>query len=398
MTSRPPFSYPVPHSTFIPLSYESTTASSNALKRKRSKSLATNPDGDDGDEPDSDGDGQHDENADATHLRGPGERISHALQIPSLTRTPADETVEYALEFDSAFGEKRKTLARNLDHRIRNAGYADDITEALPPVQPITLQAKHMDHVNTILHLCLLRRDWRRAKRAFKLLLMSDPERDTKNLRLRRIWKLGVEILSWEVDHDQSAAARESTSSSGSSANDSVVKRDYTKVFEYINRLVIMYPHYRHYTIGKGVNATTIMPILLHFEVLDLQERLTAALAKGPDSVADVLGVITGIIAATDRLKGLQESPPWIDMAELWRLRGQLHIWAADLSASLLNDDKGYLRHRMLAHRVAWKMKERGLPGWEELTFGDQAIESDDEDGVSAHAWNPAKEQEWSES
>ncbi|KAK6340846.1 hypothetical protein TWF696_009165 [Orbilia brochopaga] len=388
MTSRPAFSYPVPHSTFIPLSYESVTTSGRILKRKRTKSLATNPDGDDGDEPDDDGtEPQHDENEDATAAAA-----SHALQIPSLTRTPADETVEYALDFDPIYGEKRKALGRTLEHRIRNAGYADDITEALPPVQPVSLQAKHMDHVNTILHICLLRRDWKRAKRAFKLLLMSDTERDTNNLRLKRIWKLGVEILSWEVDH---SAAEESTSSGGGGgASDRVVKRDYTKVFEYINRLVIMYPHYRHYTVGKGVNATTIMPILLHFEVVALQERLAAALDKGPNSVGDVAGVLTGITATTDRLKTLQETPPWIDMLELWKLRGQLHNWAADLSSSLLKDEKEYVRHRVLAHRVAGKMKERGLAGWEEFTLGDQASVSDDDD-EEISAWDLTQDKKW---
>ncbi|KAJ6262343.1 hypothetical protein Dda_3150 [Drechslerella dactyloides] len=389
MTSRPAFSYPVPHSTFIPLSYESVTTSGRTLKRKRTKSLATNPDGgdnDDADGPDDDsGQLQHDEDEDATHLRGVGPAAtpwtptaSRALQVPTLTRTPADETAEYALDFDSIYGEKRKVLGRTLEHRIRNAGYADDITEALPPTQPVSLQAKHIDHVNTILHVCLLRRDWERAKRAFRLLLLSDPERDTKNLRLKRIWKLGVEILSWEVDH----SVTEGDASSGSS---DFVKRDYTKVFEYINRLIIMYPHYRHYTVGKGVNATTMMPILLHFEVLTLQERLMAALIKGPDSLGEIAGVVSGIVAATDRLKTLQETPPWIDMADLWRLRGQLHIWAADLSSSLLLDDNGYMRHRISAHRVAQKMKERGIIGWEEFLFGDQETMSD---GDELPAWD----------
>ncbi|EWC46207.1 hypothetical protein DRE_04585 [Drechslerella stenobrocha 248] len=308
----------------------------------------------------------------ARHASASGQRVL----VPTLSRTPMNRDDEddddENEDYETAFDGRRKTLGRALEHRIRNSGFADDIMEGVAPLQP---KAQHMNHVNTILHVCILRRDWARAKRAFKLLLRSDREQDVTHLRLKNIWKMGVEILSWETKERPAL-----TGSPGTRADDcEEAPRDYTKVMEYMGRLVIMYPYYKHYVIGKGVNATTIMPILMHFEVLALQERLSIALANNDNQLAGILAVVSGILAATNRLKVLQETPPWIDMVDLWKLRGQLHIWAADLSARLLNDTKTHVRHRILAHRVARKMRERGLSGWEEFIFGDEEAVLDDE-------------------
>ncbi|KAF3906603.1 hypothetical protein ABW20_dc0108826 [Dactylellina cionopaga] len=374
MTSKPVFSYPVPHSTFIPISYESITTSGQTRKRKRTKSLATNPsDIQEEEDEDEAEDSAQDENKDTSQnadggLRGLAspDRMPttaswtptnpRAIHLPALT-TDADDKDDHAFDDDSMSDGKSKALGRSLEHRIRNAGYADDIVQALPPLQPTSLQAKHMNHVNTILHICLLRRDWKRAKRAFRLLLLSDSETDVKNLRLKRIWKLGVEILSWESEQQ----------AQDTDANTTPTNTNYTKAMEYMNRLVIMYPHYKHYVVGKGVNATTILPILMHFEILALHEKLSTALTSGETNV--IVEVISGTEAVTERLQTLQETPPWVDMADLWKLRGQLNNWAADLSLRLLNDDAGYTKYRILSHAVARKMKERGISGWEEFMF-----------------------------
>ncbi|KAK6528916.1 hypothetical protein TWF694_004145 [Orbilia ellipsospora] len=402
MTSQPAFTYPIAHSTFIPVSYQSVTTSGQIRKRKRTKSLGTEPGQDDGDD---NGDGDNadqasdreeardvaqDENRNASQrqqsstssgggLRSLASQAQTATAAPwapvnALTVASADDkSNDENNTSDDQSEEKSKPGRGNIEHRIRNAGYGADITDALPPIQPSSLQAKHMSHLNTILHLCLLRRDWKRAKRAFKLLLLSDSQTDVRNLRLKGIWKLGVEILSWEEEEITAPDNRE----------DSSPKRDYTKAVEYMNRLVIMYPHYKHYVIGKGVNATTILPILMHFEIFALHEKLSTALTSGEATV--VIEVIAGITAVTDRLKSLQETPPWVDMGELWKLRGQLYTWAADLSLRLLNDEGTHIKYKILGHKLALKMKERRISGWKEFAFeyDGEIIDEDDDNDIA---------------
>ncbi|KAK6350895.1 hypothetical protein TWF718_004078 [Orbilia javanica] len=383
MTSKPVFSYPVPHSTFIPLSYESVTASGQTRKRKRTKSLATNAS-------DNLGEGEEEEHEQEQEqkqgkakgvqgpalgggndagLRGLATPRDHAPTAATLIASldnfddeMLDDDDDDVDDDDDIIDGKRNRLASNLEHRIRNAGYADDILERLPPVQPTSLQAKHLSNINTLLHLCIIRRDWERAKRAFRLLLLSDSETDVKNLRLKTIWKLGVEILSWEHQHLVDSENQRDTDGPGDT---SASKRSYAKAVEYMNRLIIMYPHYKHYVVGRGVNATTILPVLMHFEILALHEKLSTALKSGELDV--ILEVISGINAVTERLKTLQETPPWVDMESLWRLRGQLYFWAADLSLMLLNDEEGHVKYRIAGHKLSLKMKERGLSGWEEF-------------------------------
>ncbi|EGX43676.1 hypothetical protein AOL_s00215g412 [Orbilia oligospora ATCC 24927] len=398
MTSKPVFSYPIPHSTFIPLSYESVTASGQTRKRKRTKSLATNAseniegEEEEGEEGEEQAQNKEEEeegpvskagnDAGLRSLATPRDRVPTAAswaptgahKLPPALTTNSDNTDDEMLDGDDEDADdddddddiidgKRKRLASNLEHRIRNAGYADDIMERLPPTQPTSLQAKHLSNINTLLHLCILRRDWGRAKRAFRLLLLSDSETDVKNLRLKTIWKLGVEILSWEYQRPVDVDSQHETDGSGDTNSS---KRSYAKAVEYMDRLVIMYPHYKHYVVGKGVNATTILPILMHFEILALHEKLSTALKSGESGV--VLDVISGIEALVERLKTLQETPPWVDMGDLWRLRGQLYTWAADLSLMLLNDQEGHIRYKIAGHKLSQRMKERGLPGWEEYS------------------------------
>ncbi|KAK6534530.1 hypothetical protein TWF281_005844 [Arthrobotrys megalospora] len=393
MTSKPVFSYPVPHSTFIPISYESVTASGQTRKRKRTKSLATNASDNIEEEEEQekekeavlqDGDDVGLRNLAASQGRTPTTvpwtpTNAHA-PLSALTSGSGDidemlDDGDDVADDDDNFDGKRKGLTNNLEHRIRNAGYADDIIEALPPTQPTSLQAKHLSNINTLLHLCILRRDWGRAKRAFRLLLLSDSQSDVKSLRLKTIWKLGVEILSWECQQPVDVENRQEM---GDLSGVSAVKGNYSKTMDYMDRLVIMYPHYKHYIVGKGVNATTILPILMHFEILALHEKLSAALKSSEVSV--VLDVISGIGAVTDRLKTLQETPPWVDMGDLWKLRSQLYFWAADLSLTLLNDEAGHIKYRIAGHKLSQKMKERGLPGWEEFLFEHNQVLVDDDD------------------
>lgn len=405
MTSKPVFSYPVPHSTFIPLSYESVTASGQTRKRKRTKSLATNASDNIEEEEDQEQEQEQDKeegeggpaltggnNAGLRSLVTPRDQVpTTAPWTPTDAHTPLptltaslgnlddemlddDDDADDDDDDDDIIDGKRKRLASNLEHRIRNAGYADDIMERLPPTQPTSLQAKHLSNINTVLHLCILRRDWGRAKRAFRLLLLSDSETNVKNLRLKTIWKLGVEILSWEYQRPADAQNQQETDGPSDAG---LSKRNYDKAMEYMDRLVIMYPHYKHYVVGKGVNATTILPILMHFEILALHEKLSTALKSGELRV--VLDVISGIGAVIERLKTLQETPPWVDMGDLWNLRGQLYFWAADLSLMLLNDQEGHIRYKIAGHKLSQKMKERGLPGWEEfLSEHDEVLIEDD--------------------
>ncbi|KAK6507131.1 hypothetical protein TWF481_005580 [Arthrobotrys musiformis] len=404
MTSKPVFPYPVPHSTFIPISYETVTASGRTRKRKRTKSLATNASDNieeeeqnqDQDEGGEEGGGpvlKNGKDAGLRSLATPQDRVStnaHTL-LPTLTTGSGDIGDEMVDDDDDSDNNddddddagdddivdgKRKRLASNLEHRIRNAGYGDDIMERLPPTQPTSLQSKHLSNINTLLHLCILRRDWARAKRAFRLLLLSDSETNVKNLRLKTIWKLGVEILSWEC---QQPADIENQQEGDDAVNSSIAKRQYAKAMEYMDRMVIMYPYYKHYIVGKGVNATTILPILMHFEILALHEKLSTALESGELGV--VMDVISGIGAVTERLKTLQETPPWVDMGDLWKLRGQLYLWAADLSLMLLNDQGGHIRYKIAAHKLSQKMKERKLPGWKEfMSEHDDVLIEDDTD------------------
>src|SRR4051812_10115136 len=109
MTSKSAFTYPVPHSTFIPISHRSVspnTYNQSSRKRKRAKSSTTNID----EEENEDGEG--------IELRTPSPNgLAGWTSVNPHMRGSTTPNVDYG--YESTSEEQRKKLGSNFEQRIR---------------------------------------------------------------------------------------------------------------------------------------------------------------------------------------------------------------------------------------------------------------------------------------
>ncbi|KAF2403309.1 hypothetical protein EJ06DRAFT_553659 [Trichodelitschia bisporula] len=166
--------------------------------------------------------------------------------------------------------------------------------EPLPykSTEPGTLRERHLAVLTAVLHHTLLRRDYRRAGRAWGMLLRSS--RDAADVRIQGRWGIGSELLLRNEDAGFRAAR------------------------QYYERLVVQFPEaptgtprYRHARAGHFYVA---MFSLWIYEVTEAGTELL----EGARSIAA-------------RMDEVLVSPPYDRNAELLHLRAMVSLWIHDL-------------------------------------------------------------------
>lgn len=132
-----------------------------------------------------------------------------------------------------------------------------------------TTKQQHIVILNTVLHRCLLDHDWKRAGRAFGLLLRTEYRDAFMNLRKNGLWAIGAEILL-QLGNDQ-VDMTESTLTLFSD-------KGFEAARAYYDRLILQYPFVK--SRPHDLSATTFYPAMFGLWIHEIQARRNRALQK----------------------------------------------------------------------------------------------------------------------
>ncbi|KAK0308986.1 hypothetical protein LTR01_004867 [Friedmanniomyces endolithicus] len=204
-----------------------------------------------------------------------------------------------------------------------------------------SLKRRHVDNLTTLLHTCMLRGDWKRALRAWGLLLRTEQGR----------WGIGAELLMRRYAEPSVLPASDNPDENVvSSFSDTGFKASR----EYYERLILQYPHTPR--TQHNVNASTFYPAFFNIWIYEVHDRARrrrqgTEVAKAADiessentiemstagwkTVADRKQELAEALLIADRMDELLVSPPYDSSAVLLYLRGMVGLWLADLHAGL---------------------------------------------------------------
>ncbi|KAL9027287.1 MAG: hypothetical protein Q9196_004168 [Gyalolechia fulgens] len=229
------------------------------------------------------------------------------------------------------------------------------------------LRQQHLSVLTSLLHRCVLEKNYQQASRAWGMLLRIEVNGHPLDIRAQERWGIGAELLL----HGGSSLA----SQIGSEGNQTsqLDKRQLVRSAEslqggliqakdYYERLILQFPYRK--TAPHSISSLTFYPVMFGIWIHSVQLRYKITLQKSleypvvgnsvdleNDSSDDheyPYSSLTGAqlqswIAATqaaiqdaneilERLTELLISPPCSDHSGLWKILGMLHLWIGHLS------------------------------------------------------------------
>ncbi|KAF2485149.1 hypothetical protein BDY17DRAFT_97729 [Neohortaea acidophila] len=281
---------------------------------------------------------------------------------------------EYALPpppFPHAPVQSAKPPTKSIDKELAGLNPPLYYPSAIAPQEQATSsRRRHLDNLTTILHTCMLKEDWPRARRAWSLLIRTEIGGRGIDVRRNGRWGIGAELLMRrKADEPRKLQASLETLEDA----DAPLHNEPAKLFsdegfelarEYYERLVIQYP----YTRGSmhTLNATAIYPALFTvwiYQVQDESKRARSEIsdfadpgaehdASANDEGADVdqrarlrrirAKELDQARAIENRIHELCLSPPYDSHAELRCLRDMLGKWIGDLQKKVVTLDSPF--------------------------------------------------------
>ncbi len=196
----------------------------------------------------------------------------------------------------------------------------------------------HLNILSTILHQCLLQRDYRRAGRAWGMILRTQVQGgQTIDPRNHGRWGIGAEILLHEYSQDGVFSAE-----------------GFERAREYYERLIVQFPYRK--THPHAIDDRSFYPAMFSlwiYELSELSKRAKQA-AESEESVESHpvlfanhlelsaerlrtkldkirLDELAGAKEIIERVDQLISSPPFDKDTDLLELRGNLSLWLGDL-------------------------------------------------------------------
>ncbi|KAI4230386.1 MAG: hypothetical protein L6R36_000014 [Xanthoria steineri] len=236
----------------------------------------------------------------------------------------------------------------------------------------VGLRQQHYTVLTSLLHRCLMEKDYMRASRAWGILLRLEVHGHPLDIRAQERWGVGAELLL-----------------NGNTNNEAHPSLDnLMRAKDYYERLILQYPYRKHSP--EAVSSLTFYPVMFGLWIYSIQSRYkfaveeSAVLAKGDDdpeamhisenepeeSVSSISSAQTAVqteacrIAveqANEVVKKLGElliSPPYSDHSGLWKIQGMLYLW---LSQLLDQNPKEGRQERQKALRKAYEAFSRAL-------------------------------------
>ncbi|KAI4233637.1 MAG: hypothetical protein LQ349_004305 [Xanthoria aureola] len=251
----------------------------------------------------------------------------------------------------------------------------DDGVEVVPKPKSssdVGLRQQHYTVLTSLLHRCLMEKDYMRASRAWGILLRLEVHGHPLDIRAQERWGVGAELL---LNGNTNNEARPSL--------DNLMRAK-----DYYERLILQYPYRKHSP--DAVSSLTFYPVMFGLWIYSIQLRYkfaveeSAVRAKGdgdpeatyisenePEgSVSSTSSARTAVqteacrIAveqANEVVKKLGElliSPPYSDHSGLWKIQGMLYLW---LSQLLDRNPKEGQQERQKALRRAYDAFTRAL-------------------------------------
>ena len=217
------------------------------------------------------------------------------------------------------------------------------------------VRQQHLAVIMAILHRCLLARDYVRAGRAWGMLLRAESQGHPMDVRKNGQWGIGAEILLFRETQLTQARIETDERDEGKIGHPMIRDRQqqrqqppllfsregFEKARDYYERLILQYPYRK--TMPNAISALQFYPAMFGLWIYAVQEKHKSILNNSRQgycgSAENELFDATNVRAMTAqsaseiaaRLDELLVSPPYSDQAELWRVRGMVALWTADL-------------------------------------------------------------------
>ena len=219
------------------------------------------------------------------------------------------------------------------------------------------LRRQHVAVLTAILHSCMLKEDYVRAGRAWGMLLRMEVDGQSFDLRSNGLWGVGAEILIFRDGQLRSSQAEEAEAYQkhqeeslnpqfrppGRRFISLFSRHGFQKAKEYYERLILQYPYRK--AAPTAVSSLDFYPAMFSFWICCLQDQGKMLSKSAQEAARTSLGqelhakVHTNVrdnaleqaSEISTRLDELLVSPPYLDDARLWKLRGMIALWEADL-------------------------------------------------------------------
>ena len=252
-------------------------------------------------------------------------------------------------------------------YRVRDPTSIDNSTEQ---GDRSSIRRRHLQSLTSILHNSLLQGDYLRAGRAWGMLLRTEVDGHRFDPRIQGRWGIGAEILL-RRDAQMANLGNDGLIDGSSPRSDRIgtirtgpivsifCDEGFSKAKNYYESLILQYPLRKQSP--KTVNSLSFYPAMFGLWIYSVQEQQKATLAAVPEVRSDQSNdderkqhsrseelhhstqqktereevarrtTLRQAEEISSRLDVLLLSPPYIDDAKMWDLRGMVALWASDL-------------------------------------------------------------------
>ncbi|KAL9005400.1 MAG: hypothetical protein Q9188_001842 [Gyalolechia gomerana] len=229
------------------------------------------------------------------------------------------------------------------------------------------LRQQDLSVLTSLLHRCILEKDYQRASRAWGMLLRMEVNGHPLDIRAQERWGIGAELLLHGGTSLASQVGPEGNETSELDKRRLVrpagsLQRGLIQARHYYERLILQFPYRK--TAPESISSLTFYPVMFGIWIHSVQLRYKIALQKSlqypsignsVDSDIDSNGdnkcsclssnggqvesrfaayqaAIQDANEILERLNELLISPPCSDHSGLWKILGMLHLWIGHLS------------------------------------------------------------------
>ncbi|KAL8697733.1 MAG: hypothetical protein Q9201_006964 [Fulgogasparrea decipioides] len=207
------------------------------------------------------------------------------------------------------------------------------------------LRQQHYNVLTSLLHRCILERDYVRASRAWGILLRIEVQGHPLDVRVQERWGIGAELLLHSNGNRDSQLTLENL----------------TRAKDYYERLILQYPYRKN--APDATSSLQFYPVMFGIWIYSIQLHHRVAMQRtthsrqsrpsvdsndnfnsndGDENLSTtsiqisgrILGRKTAVQHAeevAERLGELLISPPFSDHPGLWRIQGMLFVWISQL-------------------------------------------------------------------
>ena len=212
---------------------------------------------------------------------------------------------------------------------------------------------RHLTNLTAILHRSLLNADYRRAGRAWSLLLRTEMDGHSMDLRFANRWGIGAELLQHRRGMQQrSLEGGEQASPSlidSRLAVDSIEESNIEIVLEYFARLIVQYPWNKY--APMMTSEVDFLYAMLSLWICYTVEKPNTSMALESKGVVvasrqdDRQRLIREARKISEKLDENIQKLPYLDSKALRRLQQMVHEWRTDLmdkDEDTVPDDMGF--------------------------------------------------------